>query len=204
MIKLYKLLPWCVVSIIPAISFAGQVAVVNPGAASGVAIVMAPVVAAAPTVAAPTVAAPTVAAPTVAAPTVAAPTVAAPTVAAPTVAAPTVAAAPTVTTPTVAATTATTPISTAPAETAPTTSYGSPTQSESNSSAASSAPTSVSGYAPQVVVSMQSMNVSTFTPQQVNTLISSIDALISQPGTTNSVRQALLSERARLSAIASQ
>ena len=202
MIKLYKLLPWCVVSIIPAISFAGQVAVVNPGAASGVAIVMAPVVAAAPTVAAPTVAAlqwqhlqwqrlqwrTYVAAPTVAAPTVAAPTVAAPTV----------------TTPTVAATTATTPISTAPAETAPTTSYGSPTQSESNSSAASSAPTSVSGYAPQVVVSMQSMNVSTFTPQQVNTLISSIDALISQPGTTNSVRQALLSERARLSAIASQ
>jgi len=179
MIKLYKLLPWCVVSIIPAISFAGQVAVVNPGAASGVAIVMAPVVVAAPTVAAPTVAAPTVAAPTVAA-------------------------APTVTTPTVAATTATTPISTAPAETAPTTSYGSPTQSESNSSAASSAPTSVSGYAPQVVVSMQSMNVSTFTPQQVNTLISSIDALISQPGTTNAVRQALLSERARLSAIASQ
>ena len=198
MIKLYKLFSWCVVGIIPAISFAGQVAVVNPGAASGVAIVMAPVVAAAPTVAAPTVAAPTVAAPTVAAPTVAAPTVAAPTVAAPTVAAPTVAA------PTVAATTATTPISTAPAETAPTTSYGSPTQSESNSSAASSAPTSVSGYAPQVVVSMQSMNVSTFTPQQVNTLISSIDALISQPGTTNSVRQALLSERARLSAIASQ
>ena len=183
MIKLYKLFSWCVVGIIPAISFAGQVAVVNPGAASGVAIVMAPVVAAAPTVAAPTVAAPTVAAPTVAAPTVAAPTVAAPTV---------------------AATTATTPISTAPAETAPTTSYGSPTQSESNSSAASSAPTSVSGYAPQVVVSMQSMNVSTFTPQQVNTLISSIDALISQPGTTNSVRQALLSERARLSAIASQ
>ena len=178
MIKLYKLFSWCVVGIIPAISFAGQVAVVNPGAASGVAIVMAPVVAAAPTVAAPTVAAPTVAAPTVAAPTV--------------------------TTPTVAATTATTPISTAPAETAPTTSYGSPTQSESNSSAASSAPTSVSGYAPQVVVSMQSMNVSTFTPQQVNTLISSIDALISQPGTTNSVRQALLSERARLSAIASQ
>ena len=184
MIKLYKLFSWCVVGIIPAISFAGQVAVVNPGAASGVAIVMAPVVAAAPAVAAPTVAAPTVAAPTVAAPTVAA--------------------APTVTTPTVAATTATTPISTAPAETAPTTSYGSPTQSESNSSAASSAPTSVSGYAPQVVVSMQSMNVSTFTPQQVNTLISSIDALISQPGTTNSVRQALLSERARLSAIASQ
>ena len=179
MIKLYKLVPWCVVSIIPAISFAGQVAVVNPGAASGVAIVMAPVVAAAPAVAAPTVAAPTVAAPTVAA-------------------------APTVTTPAVAAPTATTPISTAPAETAPTTSYGSPTQSESNSSAASSAPTSVSGYAPQVVVSMQSMNVSTFTPQQVNTLISSIDALISQPGTTNSVRQALLSERARLSAIASQ
>ena len=173
MIKLYKLLPWCVVSIIPAISFAGQVAVVNPGAASGVAIVMVPVVAAAPTVAAPTVAAPTVAAPTMAAPTV-------------------------------AATTATTPISTAPAETAPTTSYGSPTQSESKSSAASSAPTSVSGYAPQVVVSMQSMNVSTFTPQQVNTLISSIDALISQPGTTNAVRQALLSERARLSAIASQ
>ena len=188
MIKLYKLFSLCVVGIIPTISFAGQVAVVNPGAASGVAIVMAPVVAAAPTVAAPTVATPTVATPTVATPTVAAPTVAAPTVAAPTVAAPT----------------ATTPISTAPAETAPTTSYGSPTQSESNSSAVSSAPNSVSGYAPQVVVSMQSINVSTFTPQQVNTLISSIDALISQPGTTNSVRKALLSERARLSAIASQ
>jgi hypothetical protein len=199
MIKLYKLLPWCVVSIIPAISFAGQVAVVNPGAASGVAIVMAPVVAAAPAVAAPTVAAPTVAAPTVAAPTVAAPTVAAPTVAAPTVAA-----APTVTTPTVAATTVTTPILTGPAETVPTTSYGSPTQSESNSGAASSAPVSVSGYAPQVVVSMQSMNVSTFTPQQVNTLIGTIDSLISQSGTPTSVRQALISERARLSAIASQ
>ena len=178
MIKLYKLFCWCLVSSIPSIGIAGQVAVVNPGSASGVAIVMAPVVAAAPTVAAPTVTAPTVAAPTVAAPTVEAPTVEAPTT--------------------------TTPISTAPAETAPTTSYGSPTQSESNSSAASSAPTSVSGYAPQIVVSMQSMNVSTFTPQQVNTLISSIDALISQPGTTNSVRQALLSERARLSAIASQ
>ena len=179
MIKLYKLLPWCVVSIIPAISFAGQVAVVNPGAASGVAIVMAPVVVAAPTVAAPTVAAPTVAAPTVAA-------------------------APTVTTPTVAATTVTTPILTGPAETVPTTSYGSPTQSESNSGAASSAPVSVSGYAPQVVVSMQSMNVSTFTPQQVNTLIGTIDSLISQSGTPTSVRQALISERARLSAIASQ
>jgi len=178
MIKLYKLLPWCVVSIIPAISFAGQVAVVNPGAASGVAIVMAPVVAAAPTVAAPTVAAPTAITPTVAAPTV--------------------------TTPTVAAPTATTPISTASAETAPTTSYGSSTQSESNSGAASSAPTSVSGYAPQVVASMQSMNVSSFTPQQINTLISTIDALISQSGTSTSVRQALISERARLGAIASQ
>ncbi|MDC0639718.1 hypothetical protein OAP36_01985 [Planktomarina temperata] len=168
MIKLYKLVPWCVVSIIPAISFAGQVAVVNPGAASGVAIVMAPVVAAAPTVAAPTVAAPTAITPTVAAPT------------------------------------ATTPISTASAETAPTTSYGSSTQSESNSGAASSAPTSVSGYAPQVVASMQSMNVSSFTPQQINTLISTIDALISQSGTPTSVRQALISERARLSAIASR
>ena len=178
MIKLYKLVPWCVVSIIPAISFAGQVAVVNPGAASGVAIVMAPVVAAAPTVAAPTVAAPTAITPTVAAPTV--------------------------TTPTVAAPTATTPISTASAETAPTTSYGSSTQSESNSGAASSAPTSVSGYAPQVVASMQSMNVSSFTPQQINTLISTIDALISQSGTSTSVRQALISERARLGAIASQ
>jgi hypothetical protein len=51
---------------------------------------------------------------------------------------------------------------------------------------------------------MQSMNVSTFTPQQVNTLISTIDALISQSGTPTSVRQALISERARLSAIASR
>ncbi|MDB2459756.1 hypothetical protein N9W92_00860 [Planktomarina temperata] len=168
MIKLYKLFSWCVVGIIPAISFAGQVAVVNPGAASGVAIVMAPVVAAAPTVAAPTVAAPTAITPTVAAPT------------------------------------ATTPISTASAETAPTTSYGSSTQSESNSGAASSAPTSVSGYAPQVVASMQSMNVSSFTPQQINKLVSTIDALISQSGTSTSVRQALISERARLGAIASQ
>ena len=183
MIKLYKLFSWCVVSIFPAISFAGQVAVVNPGAASGVAIVMAPVVVAAPTVTTPTVAAPTVTTPTVAAPTVTTPTVAAPAAAAPT---------------------ATTPISTASAETAPTTSYGSSTQSESNSGAASSAPTSVSGYAPQVVASMQSMNVSTFTPQQINTLISTIDALISQSGTPTSVRQALISERARLSAIASQ
>ena len=183
MIKLYKIVPWCVVSIIPAISFAGQVAVVNPGAASGVAIVMAPVVVAAPTVTTPTVAAPTVTTPTVAAPTVTTPTVAAPAAAAPT---------------------ATTPISTASAETAPTTSYGSSTQSESNSGAASSAPTSVSGYAPQVVASMQSMNVSSFTPQQINTLISTIDALISQSGTSTSVRQALISERARLGAIASQ
>ena len=190
MIKLYKLFSWCVVSIFPAISFAGQVAVVNPGAASGVAIVMAPVVVAAPTAITPTVAAPTAITPTVAAPTVATPTVAAPTVTTPTVAA--------------AAPTATTPISTAPAETAPTTSTGSPTQSESNSGAASSAPISVSGYAPQVVASMQSMNVSTFTPQQVNTLISTIDALISQSGTPTSVRQALISERARLSAIASR
>ena len=174
MIKLYKLFSWCVVGIIPAISFAGQVAVVNPGAASGVAIVMAPVVVAAPTVTAPTVAAPTVTAPTVTA------------------------------TPTAAAPTATTPISTASAETVPTTSYGSSTQSESNSGAASSAPTSVSGYAPQVVASMQSMNVSSFTPQQINTLISTIDALISQSGTSTSVRQALISERARLGAIASQ
>jgi hypothetical protein len=203
MIKLYKLFSWCVVGIIPAISFAGQVAVVNPGAASGVAIVMAPVVVAAPTVPTPTVSTPTVTTPTVAAPTVAAPTVTTSTVAAPTVTTPTMAA-PTVTTPTVAAPTATTLISTAPAETAPTTSYGSPTQSESNSSAASSAPTSVSGYAPQVIASMQSMNVSTFTPQQVNTLISTIDALISQSGTSTSVRQALISERARLGAIASQ
>jgi len=199
MIKLYKLFCWCLVSSIPSIGIAGQVAVVNPGSASGVAIAVVPVV-----VAAPTVAAPTVAAPTVAAPTVAAPTVAAPTVAAPTVAAPTVAAAPTVTTPTVGAPTLTTPILTGPAETVPTTSYGSPTQSESNSGAASSAPVSVSGYAPQVVVSMQSMNVSTFTPQQVNTLIGTIDSLISQSGTPTSVRQALISERARLSAIASQ
>ena len=183
MIKLYKLFSWCVVSIFPAISFAGQVAVVNPGAASGVAIVMAPVVVAAPTVTAPTVSTPTVTTPTVAAPTVTTPTVAAPAAAAPT---------------------ATTPISTAPAETAPTTSTGSPTQSESNSGAASSAPISVSGYAPQVVASMQSINVGTFTPQQVNTLISTIDALISQSGTPTSVRQALISERARLSAIASR
>jgi hypothetical protein len=51
---------------------------------------------------------------------------------------------------------------------------------------------------------MQSMNVSSFTPQQINTLISTIDALISQSGTSTSVRQALISERARLSAIASQ
>jgi hypothetical protein len=104
----------------------------------------------------------------------------------------------------VVAPTATTQISTASAKTAPTTAYGSSTQSESNSGAASSAPTSVSGYAPQVVASMQSMNVSSFTPQQINTLISTIDALISQSGTSTSVRQALISERARLGAIASQ
>ena len=192
MIKLYKLLPWCVVSIIPAMSIAGQVAVVNPGSASGVAIVVIPVVTAATTVATPTVTSPTVAAPTVTSPTVAAPTVAAPT-------------ATTTTTTTTAPTATVTPVtSTASAETASITSLVSPTQNESNSDAASSAATSVSGYAPQVVASMQNINVSTFTPQQVNTLISSIDALISQPGTPSSVRQSLVSERARLSAIASQ
>ena len=175
MIKLHKLLPWCVVSFFPAVCIAGQVAVVNPGAASGVAIVMAPVVAAAPTVTTPTVTTPTVTVPTVTPISTAS-----------------------------AETAPITPISTASAETASTASLVSPTQSESNSDAASSAATSVSGYAPQVVASMQNINVSTFTPQQVNTLISSIDALISQPGTPTSVHQALVSERARLSAIASQ
>jgi hypothetical protein len=53
------------------------------------------------------------------------------------------------------------------------------------------------------MATMQSVNVSAFTPQQANTLISIIDAQISQPGTPASVRQALAVEKARLAAIAS-
>jgi hypothetical protein len=54
------------------------------------------------------------------------------------------------------------------------------------------------------MATMQSVNVSAFTPQQANTLISIIDAQISQPGTPASVRQALTVEKARLAAIASK
>jgi hypothetical protein len=70
-------------------------------------------------------------------------------------------------------------------------------------SEATSTPTSVSGYAPQLLATIQSVNVNTFTSQQANTLISIIEAQISQPGTPASVRQALTVEKARLAAIAS-
>jgi hypothetical protein len=53
------------------------------------------------------------------------------------------------------------------------------------------------------MATIQSVNVNSFTPQQANTLISILDAQISKPGTSASVRQALTVEKARLAAIAS-
>ena len=186
-------------------SKAGQVAVINPSSGGGVAI--------APTVSVPTVA-PTITTPTA---TVSAPTA---TVNAPTatVSAPTA----TVNTPTATVTTTTVGAPTSVQTTTRTVStltnstttvtqeiglvvVG--TTSSSNTagggSEATSTPTSVSGYAPQLLATIQSVNVNTFTPQQANTLISIIEAQISQPGTPASVRQALTVEKVRLAAVAS-
>ena len=76
--------------------------------------------------------------------------------------------------------------------------------STSGDGAATAAPTSVSGFAPQIAGSMQAINVTTFTPQQVTTLISTIDVQLAQPGLAPAARQVLVTERARLSGIASQ
>ena len=76
-------------------------------------------------------------------------------------------------------------------------------ENSTGGSETASSPSSVSGYAPQLVATIQSVNVSVFTPQQANTLISIIEAQISQPGTPASVRQALAVEKARLAVIAS-
>ena len=66
----------------------------------------------------------------------------------------------------------------------------------------SASPTSVSGFTPQIAGSMQAINVTTFTPQQVTTLISTIDVQLAQPGLAPAARQVLVTERARLAGIA--
>jgi len=68
----------------------------------------------------------------------------------------------------------------------------------------SASPTSVSGFTPQIAGSMQAINVTTFTPQQVTTLISTIDVQLAQPGLAPAARQVLVTERARLAGIAQQ
>ena len=181
---------------------AGQVAVINPSSGGGVAI--------APTVSVPTV---TVSTPTA---TVSTPTatVSTPTATISTPAATTVSTVSvstnTVTTATTAGTLArivsvlTNATSTVTQETgAPAASTTSENNSGGSSEATSSTPSSVSGYAPQILATMQSVNVNSFTPQQANTLISIIEAQLSQPSTPISVRQALTVEKAKLAAIAS-
>jgi hypothetical protein len=51
---------------------------------------------------------------------------------------------------------------------------------------------------------MQAINVTTFTPQQVTALIGTIDVQLAQPGLAPAARQVLVTERARLSGVASQ
>jgi len=68
--------------------------------------------------------------------------------------------------------------------------------------ASTSAPTTVSQFTPQISAAVQSVNVATFTPQQVSTLISTIDVQLSQPGLAPAARQVLVTERARLAGIA--
>ena len=154
------------VCFIPLAGTAGQVAVVNPGSASGVAV-------AATTVTTPTTTVTTTA---------------------------TTFAAPTLTRIISALTNTTTPVT----QEAGSSASEAPSEGSSvGSEAASSTPSSVSGYAPQLMATIQSVNVTTFTPQQASTLISIIDAQISQPGTPASVRQALTIEKARLAALAS-
>ena len=176
-------------------TIAGQVAVINPSSGGGVAI--------APTVSVPTVATTptaTVSTPTanVSTPTA---TVSTPTA---TVSAPST----TVTTPETAGTltkivSVLTNSTTNVTQQAGASAASASSENSTGGSETASSPSSVSGYAPQLIAAIQSVNVSTFTPQQANTLISIIDANISQPGTPVSVRQALSVEKARLAAIAS-
>ena len=65
-----------------------------------------------------------------------------------------------------------------------------------------SAPTTVSQFVPQIAGAVQSINVSTFTPQQVTTLVATIDAQLGQAGLSPAARQVLMTERARLGGIA--
>ena len=209
---------------------AGQVAVINPGAGSGVAIVSTP--RPTPTVTS-TPSTSTVSTTNTAPP----PTVPEVTVSAP----PTVEVLPVNTSTTPDAVTsgvaevssiASASVSNAPAATAPKTivqqvlgSIGvsvAPTTSGSSAAGAaasgetstgsassgdggtSAPPTSVSGFTPQIAGSMQAINVTTFTPQQVSTLISTIDVQLAQPGLAPAARQVLVTERARLAGIAQQ
>jgi len=70
--------------------------------------------------------------------------------------------------------------------------------------AAPAAPTTVSQFTPQISAAVQSVNVATFTPAQVSTLISTIDVQLAQPGLAPAARQVLVTERARLAGIAQQ
>ena len=175
-------------SVLPLAGTAGQVAVVNPGSASGVAV-------AATTVTTPT-ATPT---PTTTTPTPTT-TKSTPTTTTPTTTVNTPTTAPTLTRIISALTNST---STVTQEAGVSAASGSSESSSGGSDAASSTPSSVSGYAPQLMATIQRVNVTTFTPQQASTLINIIEAQISQPGTPASVRQALTIEKARLAAIAS-
>lgn len=64
-----------------------------------------------------------------------------------------------------------------------------------------SAPTTVSQFVPQIAGAVQSINVSTFTPQQLTTLVATIDAQLGQAGLSPAARQVLTTERARLGGI---
>jgi len=183
-------------------TIAGQVAVINPSSGGGVAI--------APTVSVPTVATTptaTVSTPTgtVSTPTA---TVSTPTATVSTPTATVSAPSTTVTTPETAGTltkivSVLTNSTTNVTQQAGASAASASSENSTGGSETASSPSSVSGYAPQLIAAIQSVNVSTFTPQQANTLISIIDANISQPGTPVSVRQALSVEKARLAAIAS-
>ena len=70
--------------------------------------------------------------------------------------------------------------------------------------ASTSAPTTVSQFTPQISAAVQSVNIATFTPAQVSTLISTIDVQLAQPGLAPAARQVLVTERARLAGIAQQ
>ena len=186
-------------------AIAGQVAVINPSSGGGIAIastVSVPTVVSTITTPTATVTVPTA---TVSTPTV---TVSAPTV---TVSAPTAtvsAPSTTVTTPETAGTltrivSALTNSTTTVTQEAGASAGSASSENSTGGSEAASSPSSVSGYAPQLIATIQSVSVSSFTPQQANSLISIIEAQISQPGTPASVRQALTVEKARLAAVVS-